>query len=141
MGLPPTLSPGPRRHPDPGANMRVFHRVSRPGEAVDSHIGQLDQGAEVRRECGDVVLVRELDVDVGRAEMVELDRQAGTNAEQLLQLLGQVERLEERDRLLHAAEHDPAPSRSSVMGTFSGSRLEHDLAELERRSENEGGAQ
>ena len=76
-----------------------------------------------------------------RAEVVHLDRQAGANAEQLLQLLGLLERLPVRNRLHHPAEDDARAFALQRDRNDSGLGLEPDLAELERRAEHERGTE
>ena len=77
---------------------------------------------------------------MARAVVVDLDGELGAlDADGSQKLVGGRERLDRRNRLAHPAEADPVllalePHRN---GALAG--LEHDLRELERRGEHEGG--
>ena len=47
--------------------------LARPGEAIDARMREARERAEVGRECDDLLLAAELEKDVFRAEVIELD--------------------------------------------------------------------
>jgi hypothetical protein len=79
---------------------------SRTGEAVDPELRQAPERTEVRFEGRNLCLAAELQEDVVRSEVVDLDGQLRAHTEQVLQLFRLFERLPVRNRLFHPAEHD-----------------------------------
>ena len=126
--------------PAPGTNTRFFQPTALAREAVDAGVGDLRDCAEIGIECGDLLGRVELDVDVLRAEVVQLDRQPRAfDAERGEELVGPREGLPGRNRLLHPAEDDPGALALELDGHDAGSGLEPDHDLLERQAEHERG--
>ena len=96
---------------------------------------------EIGLERRDLLLAGELEEDMVRPQVVDLDRQLRAHAEQLLKLLRLREQLPVRDRLLHPAEDDARSFALECHRDDAGAGLEADLAELQGCSEDERGSE
>src|SRR5512133_1856004 len=109
-------------------------------EAVDAYGREPTERTEIGLERSDLLLAGELEEDMVRTQVVDLDRQLRAHAEQLLKLLRLREQLPVRDRLQHPAEDDPRSFALECHRDDAGAGLEADLAKLEGCSEDERGS-
>jgi hypothetical protein len=110
-------------------------------EAVDAYGRETTERTEIGLERSHLSLAAELEEDMVRPQVVDLDRQLRAHPEQLLQLLRLREQLPVRDRLLHAAEDDASSFALECYRDDAGAGLEVDLSELQGRSEDERGSE
>src|SRR5439155_9937308 len=106
------------------------------------HRGQFREPFHSRPEPANLFRRADTDVDVPEPVVVELHRQLRVlDSERVEQRRLALVRLDRRQRLAHPAEDDACALALEPDGNDAGTRLEVDLVQLERASEDEGRAE